>query len=152
MTVTARPRRTALAGVLVGLFVFVVFEVVAVVMTHDNAGATFYRSDQIATAIIGVLAGAAFWPFTMPRLVADERQIRFRAFFGGWRTIPWSMVQGVEFPSGSRFARIQLPGGEMLTLWAVQRWDREQSIAVMRGLRELYAQAHPAASCRADGN
>ncbi len=148
MTVTARPRRTAAAAVAVGVAVFAVFQVVAVVMPHANAGATFSGSDQVATALIGVLAGAAFWPFTRPRLVADERGLRFRAFFGTWRDVPWSMVRGVEFPSGVRFARIQLPGGEMLTLWAVQRWDREHAIAVMRGLRALYAEARgtPAAS------
>jgi hypothetical protein len=56
------------------------------------------------------------------------------------------MVRSVEFPRSSRFARIGLPGEEVLTLWAVQRWDRERTVEVMRGLRSLFAEANGTAA------
>jgi hypothetical protein len=43
----------------------------------------------------------------------------------------------VQFPDKLRFARLVLPGEETIALYAVQRSDRERSVAVMRGLRAL---------------
>jgi hypothetical protein len=140
--VTARPVRTARIAVVAGVVVFAVFLVVAFVMRRNNAGVQFHTSDQVATAVIGVLAGCGFAPFTRPRLDADVHGVRLRGFFGGWRRIPWEMVLGVEFPKTVRFARLVLPGDETVALYAVQRADRERSIAVMGGLRALHAQAH----------
>jgi hypothetical protein len=143
--VTARPVRTARIAVVAGLVVFAVFLAVAFVMRRANAGVQFHTSDQVATAVIGVLAGFGFRPFTRPRLDADARGVRIRGFFGGWRTIPWEMVVAVEFPKTVRFARLVLPGDETIALYAVQRADRERSIAVMRALRALHAEVigHP---------
>ena len=62
-----------------------------------------------------------------------------RSFLGGWRTVPWDVVVGVEFPSKVRFARLVLPGEETLAIYAVQRLDREQAVDVMRRLRALFA-------------
>jgi Bacterial PH domain len=140
--VTARPVRTARVAVVAGLVVFSVFLVVAFVMRRANAGVQFHTSDQVGTAVIGVLAGFGFAPFTRPRLDADAHGVRIRGFFGSWRTIPWEIVVAVEFPKTVRFARLVLPGDETVALYAVQRADRERSIAVMRGLRALHAQAH----------
>jgi hypothetical protein len=43
----------------------------------------------------------------------------------------------VQFPDKLRFARLVLPGEETIALYAVQRFDRERSVAVMRDLRRL---------------
>ena len=67
-----------------------------------------------------------------------------RSFLGGWRTVPWDLIVGVEFPKKVRFARILLPGDELLALYAVQRWDRDQAVVAMHGLRALFAATHPA--------
>jgi hypothetical protein len=67
-----------------------------------------------------------------------------RAFLGGWRTVPWNVVERVEFPTKVRFARIVLPADETLALYAVQRLDKQQAVDVMRRLRALFAAAQGA--------
>ena len=62
-----------------------------------------------------------------------------RARRGGWRTVPWDVVVRVDFPPKLRFARIVLPGDEAFAIYAVQRTDKEQAIAVMDALRDLHA-------------
>lgn len=137
--VTARPRLTARIGYLGGIVILVVFVVVALLMKRDNAGAHFVSSDRIATVLIGiVLAGLCLMP-SRPRLHADADAVRLRSFLGGWRVIPWSVIVRVEFPSKVRFARLVLPGGETLAIYAVQRWDRAHAVHAMRALRELAA-------------
>jgi hypothetical protein len=114
-------------------------------MKSDNAGAYFGDKDQVGTAVIGIiLAGLCLMP-TRPRLVADAEVVRLRSFLGGWRTVPWGLIVRVDFPSKLRFARVVLPGEETLAIYAVQRFDREEAVAAMRGLRALFAQTHPGA-------
>jgi Bacterial PH domain len=141
--VTARPVVMARIGYLSALAVFVVFLVTAIVMPHANAGAHFGVKDQISTAVLGVILGGLFLMLTRPRLVADRESLRLRSFLGGWRTVPWDVVVGVEFPNKVRFARIVLPGEETLAIYAVQRLDRDQAVEAMRNLRALFAATHP---------
>jgi Bacterial PH domain len=140
--VTARPVRSARLAVAGAIVIVIVFGITAIVMPHANAGAHFGAKDQVGTAVIGVILGAAALLPTRPRLWADEHEIRARAYLGAPRVIPWELVTAVEFPEGLRFARVVLPGGDTLALYAVQRFDRERSVAVMRGLRELFARTH----------
>jgi hypothetical protein len=108
-------------------------------MTHANAGATFGWKDQIGTGVLGALIASGFLLLTRPRLVADSASVRMRSYVGGYRTVPWDLIVAVEFPAKVRFARVVLPGEEILALYAVQRLDKEQAVAVMRGLRQLLA-------------
>lgn len=141
--VDARPLLMSRVGYACAVFVVAAFVVVALLMKRDNAGATFGLKDQIATVVIGIVVGGLFLMLTRPRLHADTEALRMRSFLGGWRTVPWSVVIRVEFPNKVRFARIVLPGEETLALYAVQRLDRDQAVAVMRGLRALFAATHP---------
>jgi hypothetical protein len=144
-TVTARPVVMSRIAYASSAFVLVVFVVTALVMKRDNAGAHFGDADQVATVVIGViLAGLLIMP-TRPRLEADAESVRLRSFLGGWRIVPWELIVGVEFPSKVRFARLVLPGEETLAIYAVQRLDKAQAVAAMRGLRALFAAAHPSA-------
>jgi hypothetical protein len=143
LTVTAKPVMCArLAWIAAGV-VFVAFIVIAVVMTHANAGASFGPKDQVGTGVLGVLIASGFLLLTRPRLVADAQSVRMRSFVGGYRTVPWDLVVAVEFPAKVRFARLVLPAEEILAIYAVQRLDKEQAVAVMRGLRILFADSHP---------
>jgi hypothetical protein len=141
LTVTARPHVLARIGWGCAVFVFAVFVVISLVMKRDNAGATFGGKDQIGTVVLGAIVASGFWLLTRPRLVADRQSLRTRSFAGNYRTIPWDVVVGVEFPSNVRFARIVLPGEETLALYAVQRLDGERAVVVMRGLRTLFAES-----------
>lgn len=143
MIVRARPVLTARIGYASATAVFVIFLTIAIVMPQANAGAHFGVKDQIGTGVLGViLAGLLLMP-TRPRMYADADSVRLRSFLGGWRTVPWDVVVAVEFPAKVRFARLVLPGEETLAIYAVQRFDKERAVEVMRRLRALYAATHP---------
>jgi hypothetical protein len=140
--VTARPVKSARIANAAAVFVFAVFVVVAIVMPHANAGATFTWKDQVFTVVIGAVAAGGLHLPARPRLRADAQAVHMRSFLGNWRTVPWDAVVRVEFPSNVRFARLVLPGDEILALYAVQRLDRERAVETMRGLRRLFAETH----------
>lgn len=143
--VQARPIRAGRIANGAAIVVFLVFVVIAIVMPHASAGATFGWKDQLFTAVLGaIIAGGVHLP-ARPRLRADAEAVRMRSFVGNWRTIPWDVVVAVEFPSNVRFARLVLPGDDALALYAVQRFDGEHAVETMRGLRRLFAATHPAA-------
>lgn len=140
MTVTSRPVSTTRIAVAVAAAVLGVFVVVAIVMPHANAGAHFSWKDQVSTALIGVILAGFILVFTRPRLRADEAGVHIRNHWGPYKTIPWDVIVGVEFPRKRRFARLVLPADETIALYAVQRADGERSVVVMRELRELLEQ------------
>jgi hypothetical protein len=142
MTVTSRPVRTSKIAITAAIVVFVVFLVVAIVMPHANAGAHFSWKDQVATGVLGVILAGLILVFTRPRLRADESGVHVRNHWGPYKTVPWDVIVRVEFPKGRRFARLVLPADETIPLYAVQRSDREHSVAVMRDLRELLTRSH----------
>jgi hypothetical protein len=144
MTVTARPIKTTRIAVAAAAVVFVVFLIVAMVMPHANAGASFTWKDQVATGVIGVILAGFILVLTRPRLRADESGVQLRNHWGPEKTVPWDVIVAVEFPKGRHFARLVLPADETIPLYAVQRSDREHSVAVMRDLRELLAHANRA--------
>jgi cytochrome c biogenesis protein CcdA len=144
LRVSSRPIRVALAARIAAAVVVVVFVVVALVMKRYNAGATFSDKDQIATVVVGVLIALGLLMLTRPRLEADATSVRAKSFAGDFRTVPWDVVVAVEFPRNARFARLVLPGDEILALYAVQRVDKDHSVQVMRQLRALHAVARGA--------
>jgi hypothetical protein len=141
--VTARPIKTARIANVSAMVVFAVFIVIAIVMPHANAGASFGIRDQIFTGILGVIIAGGLHLPARPRLRADRQAVHMRSYLGDWRSVPWDAVVAVEFPSNVRFARLVLPGDETLALYAVQRVDREAAVETMRGLRRLFAATHP---------
>jgi len=141
LVVTSRPGKTTRAAIIAAAVVFVVFLIVAIVMPHANAGAHFSWKDQVSTGVLGVILAGFILVLTRPRLRADASGVHIRNHWGPYKTIPWDVIVGVEFPKGRRFARLVLPADETIALLAVQRADREHAVAVMRDLRELLAQS-----------
>jgi hypothetical protein len=137
--VRARPILLARIGWSLAAIVLIVFVVIALVMRHANAGASFDGKDQIGTVVLGVLIAAGCWLLTRPRLEADAESVRLRSFAGNFRTIGWDVIVAVEFPSNVRFARLVLPGDESFAVYAVQRLDGEYAVQTMRELRALHA-------------
>ncbi len=140
---TAKPQRTARIANISAAVVLAVFIAVALLMTTDNAGASFGVSDQIFTVVIGLLAAGGVRLPARPRMRADDDAVYLRSYLGNWRTVPWAAVRGFEFPSNARFARLVLPADEILAVYAVQRMDRQYAVEKMRGLRDLFARTHP---------
>lgn len=150
--VTSQPRQADESGVLlarpvksgriatgVAGIVFVAFMVIAVSLPHATAGVKFTVADQVGMAGVGILLTIGILTLTRPRLRADHNGVDARGFFGGYRHVDWDLVQAVEFPAKVRFARLVLPGDELIPLYAVQRADAERSVEVMDRLRALHA-------------
>ncbi|HEY0168195.1 MAG TPA: PH domain-containing protein [Jatrophihabitans sp.] len=137
--VTARPVRAAWISALAAFVVLLLFGFAAVILRDASAGVSFTTADQFGIAGTGLLAALGILSVTRPRVRADARGVDCRGFFGGYRHVDWDLVTRVEFPAKARFARLVLPGDELIALYAVQRGDGERSVEVMRGLRALLA-------------
>ncbi len=138
--VSARPVKAVRYAVLAAVVVLVLFGVAASILrsTSDD-GVGFTSADQFGIAGTGVLVALAILCLTRPRLRADVGGVDTRGFFTGYRHVDWQLVTAVEFPSKARFARLVLPGDELIVLYAVQRGDGERSVEAMQGLRALFA-------------
>lgn len=113
----------------------------AIVLPGTGGGVPFGGADQVGVAGLGVVLAVAFWQPTTPRLVADRNGVRAKGVFGGYRFVPWDLVESVEFRPKWRWARLVLPGDETVSLYALQRADGPRAVAVMRQLRALHAAA-----------
>jgi hypothetical protein len=135
-----RPRKASVIAVAVAVFFVAVFAVVAVLLRSETTGVTFYVSDQVAMAGIGVvLACGALW-FARPRVRADREGVEVRNMLGA-RRFAWSDTESVSFPDGSPWARLELPDDEYVPLVAVQAIDGEHAVTAMRELRRLRREA-----------
>lgn len=134
----ARPVKSARISIVVAAVVVVAFVIIALILKHTTDGVSFTDPDQFGIGGTGVLIGIGILAFTRPRMRADLAGVDTRGFFGGYRRVEWDLVTAVEFPSKVRFARLVLPGDELIVLYAVQRGDAERSVAIMRDLRALH--------------
>lgn len=140
MTYTARPHKARVIAISVAVLFVVAFGVVAALLRDSSTGVTFYVSDQVAMAGIGlVLAAAALW-FARPRVRADHEGVEVRNMLGTHR-YRWSEITAVSFPDGSPWARLELPADEYVPILAVQAIDGEHAVAAMRELRRLRREA-----------
>jgi len=137
-TVQARPVRSARLAVIGAAVVLVVFVICALVLPHTSGGVPVDAADQVGIGGSGLVVALGILAFTRPRLRADAAGVDTRGFFGGYRHVGWELVTAVEFPHKVRFARLVLPGDELVVLYAVQRGDGERSVEVMQNLRALY--------------
>ena len=140
--ITARPVRSATIATVVAAIVLIALLVVAVILPGTSDGVKFTGADQFGVAGIGVLIATGILSLRRPRLRADRSGVDTRPFFGGYRHVDWDLVVAVEFPPKVRFARLVLPGDELIPLYAVQRGDGERSVAVMDALRTLFAEVN----------
>ena len=136
--VTARPVRSAWAAAVVAVIVLAAFTACALALPRTTDGARFTAADQWGIAGVGLLLAIGILSATRPRLRADCSGVDTRGFFGTYRHVDWDLVVTVDFPPRARFARLVLPGEELITLYAVQRGDAERSVRVMRQLRALH--------------
>jgi len=125
--------------VVVAAVVLVIFVICAVILPQTTDGVSFTLADQFGIGGTGLLASLCILAFTRPRMRGDFDGVDTRGFFAGYRHVDWQLVTRVEFPPKARFARLVLPGDELVTLYAVQRGDGERSVAVMQKLRLLHA-------------
>ncbi|MDF2823116.1 MAG: hypothetical protein K0R68_524, partial [Mycobacterium sp.] len=53
------------------------------------------------------------------------------------KVIPWPDVVGVSFPTGARWARVDLPDDEYIPLMAIQSVDKDRAVTAMAQVRTL---------------
>jgi hypothetical protein len=137
--VTARPVKAARIATVVAVVVGAAFIACAVALPYTTDGVQFTVADQFGIGGTGVLIALAIMSITRPRMRANADGIDTRGFFGGYRHVDWDLVNRVDFPPKARFARLVLPGEELIVLYAVQRGDAEHSVTVMNQLRVLHS-------------
>lgn len=137
---SARPRKVRVIAAIVAVLLLAVFTVAGLLMLRTYTGAYFRLSDQIAMIGIGAfLAAGALW-FSRPRVRADADGVEVRNMLGA-RRFRWSDIEGVSFPDGSPWARLELPDDEYVPLVAIQAIDGEHAVTAMRELRRLRREA-----------
>lgn len=135
-----RPRTSAAWALSCSALVLVGFAVFAAMLPRSTtADAPVQWSDRIAMFGLGVALSALIAVPAWPRVRADAFGVRSRGFFGGYRSVSWSEVRGIDFRGKAHWASLQLAHEELLPLYAVQKADGDRAIAAMRQLRAMYA-------------
>ncbi|PTR27673.1 PH (Pleckstrin Homology) domain-containing protein [Rhodococcus sp. OK519] len=121
------------AGVLV-----LVHVTLAILLRTSATGVYFRLVDQFAMAGIGLLLAGGVLLLTRPRLRVGPRGIAVRNILGE-RVVDWDLDQGMSFPDGASWARIELPDDEYVPVMAIQANDREHAVQAVRRFRDLEA-------------
>lgn len=121
------------AGVLV-----VVHVTLAILLRTSATGVYFRLSDQFAMVGIGLLLAAGVLSLTRPRLRVGPRGIAVRNILGE-RVVDWDLDEGLTFPEGASWARIELPDDEYVPVMAIQANDGDHAVHAVRRFRELEA-------------
>jgi hypothetical protein len=134
--VVVRPRKVRRVAIPIAILLIAVFALVGTLLRNTPTGVVFNPSDQIAMGVLGLLLASGVMLLTRPRLRADADGLEVRNIIGTQR-IPWQLVQGVTFPDGAPWARVELPEDEYVPIMAVQATDGDHAVTAMRSLREL---------------
>lgn len=113
---------------------------VAIVSQENSTGAFLRTADQFAMAGLAAALAGGVLLLTRPRLRAGAAGLAVRNVLG-YRLIPWDHVIDVSFPSGKRWARVDLEHNEYIPVLAIQSLDQERAVAAMdtvRGLMDRY--------------
>lgn len=131
-----RPRKTARVAMAIAAGLVVLFVVCAVLLRSSATGVYFGVTDQIAMVLLGFLLAGGVLLLTRPRLRAGASGVLVRNGFGEKR-VPWDLVQGLSFPDGASWARINLPDDEYIPVLAIQANDREHAVDATLRFRAL---------------
>jgi hypothetical protein len=124
----------AAAGIIIVLHV-----AVGILLRVGSTGVIFRPADQVAIALLGVvIAAVVVVLFAFPRVRAGASGLAVRNFLSD-KLIPWSDVVGVSFPTGARWARVELPDDEYVPIMAIQAVDKGRAVDAMDQLRALIA-------------
>lgn len=112
-----------------------------------SSGVIFQTADQVAIGLLGIVIGGLVLLFARPRLRVGAAGVAVRNLLN-YRLIPWSEVEGISFPKGARWARVDLPDDEYLPVMAIQAVDKERAVDAMDSVRALVARYRPDVSPR----
>jgi Bacterial PH domain len=103
-----------------------------------STGVYFQTADQIAIGVLGVIIAGLVLMFARPRLRVGPTGISVRNLLGD-KFIPWSDVVDVSFPTGARWARVDLADDEYIPAMAIQAVDKQRAVEAMDTVRSLMA-------------
>jgi Bacterial PH domain len=141
--VVLRPRKTAIAALVVAVAVLVLFVVVALLLRTADTGVYFRPADQAGMVVIGVLIAGGVLLLAHPRVRADAEGIEVRNIMST-RRLPWDVVERVAFPDGALWARLELIGDDYLPVLAIQSVDGQRAVDGIRRVRSLHAASRAA--------
>ncbi|MEN0133988.1 MAG: PH domain-containing protein [Rhodococcus sp. (in: high G+C Gram-positive bacteria)] len=141
-TLVAKPRKSRRYAIGVAILLVVVHVTFAVLLRGDSTGVYFRLADQLAFAGIGCLFAAAVLLLTRPRVRIGPRGIAVRNVLGE-RIVDWDLYEGLSFPDGAAWARIELPDDEYLAVMAIQSNDREYAVDAVGRFRALASEYTP---------
>lgn len=135
--VVFRPRVLLVSAWVSAVVIVGIFAVVAYVLPDVGTGVYFRAADQISIFVLGLLIAGGLLLMARPRARADAGGIEIRNI-AATHWYPWSEVEGIAFPDGASWARIDLPDDEYLPVLAVQAVDRQHAVRAIRQLRGLH--------------
>ncbi|BAH55200.1 PH domain-containing protein [Rhodococcus opacus] len=141
-TLVAKPRKSRRYAIGVAILLVVVHVTFAILLRGDSTGVYFRLADQLAFAGIGCLFAAAVLLLTRPRVRIGPRGIAVRNVLGE-RIVDWDLYEGLSFPDGAAWARIELPDDEYLAVMAIQSNDREYAVDAVDRFRALASEYAP---------
>lgn len=140
--VVLRPRLTAYFAYAAAFVIAAAGITVGLLLKIRSTGAYFRTADQVSMAVLGLILAAAILLLARPRLRVGPAGIGVRNVLG-YRLIPWDEVVDVSFPTGARWARVDIADYEYVPILAIQSVDRERAVAAMDTVRALMARYRP---------
>jgi photosystem II stability/assembly factor-like uncharacterized protein len=140
--VVVRPYRTPLFAYAAAFLIVAAHVAGGMLLKIGSSGVVFQTADQVAMGALGLVLAGAVLLLARPRLRVGAAGLSVRNLLG-YRLIPWSEVVSVSFPSGSRWARIDLPDDEYIPVMAIQSVDKDRAVAAMDAVRSLLARYRP---------
>jgi len=140
--VVVRPRLTPYVAYVAAFVVAASGIVVGLLLKIRYTGAILQTADQVAMAVLGLILAAAILLLATPRLRIGPAGLGVRNVLLE-RVIPWQDVEGVSFPEGSRWARVDLADYEYTAVLAIQAIDGERAVESMDALRSQLAKYRP---------
>lgn len=140
--VELRPHLTPIFAYVAAFLIAAAHIVVGLLLKIKSSGVIFQTADQVAMALLGVVIAGGVLLFARPRLRVGRLGLSVRNLLGD-RLVDWAQVTGVSFPTGSRWARIDLPDDEYIPVMAIQAVDKQRAVAAMDTVRSLMAQYRP---------
>ncbi|MGA9873579.1 MAG: PH domain-containing protein [Rhodococcus sp. (in: high G+C Gram-positive bacteria)] len=133
-----RSKKSARYAIAAAVLLVVAHTTVAILLRVSPTGVYFRTADQVALAGIGVLLGGIALLLTRPRLRVGVEGVAVRNILGE-RLIEWDLVQGLSFPDGAMWARVDIPDDEFISVMAIQSNDRQHAVDAVRAFRALEA-------------
>jgi hypothetical protein len=138
--VVVRPRKVLIAAWVGAVVVVVLFTVIALLLRNSPTGVYFRVADQVALVLLGLFIAGGVLLLARPRVRADADGIEVRNILVT-RRLPWAEVEGVAFPDGASWARLDLPDDEYLSVMAIQAVDGAHAVDAITRVRALHAAA-----------